>query len=201
MKAIAIIRDEHRALAAVLHGLTWLVRQVRDRGLVPDFTVLSAMVYYIDAFPERFHHPKEDRYLFPLLRARHPAAGELIDRLHREHEDGATKVRELEQALTRYREGGAAEFAPFAAAVESLALLEGDHIRREERELLPLAQAHLTPEDWDTVDAAFAGHTDPLQCIQPGERWQQLFTHIVTIAPPPIGVGPPSPRRSTPVIP
>ena len=64
MKAISIIQDEHRSLAAVLHGMLYLVREIGERGRKPDFRLLDAMMYYIDTFPERFHHPKEDRYLF-----------------------------------------------------------------------------------------------------------------------------------------
>ena len=47
------------------------------------------MIYYIDAFPERFHHPKEDEYLFYFLRIRHPDAIPLLDRLQGEHRAGA----------------------------------------------------------------------------------------------------------------
>ena len=81
MEAIRIIKDEHRALAAVLHGMLYLVHRTRDRGDPPDFHVLGAMIYYVDAFPERFHHPKEDQYLFRLLRIRYPDATEVVDRL------------------------------------------------------------------------------------------------------------------------
>jgi hypothetical protein len=50
MRALAIIHDEHRSLAAVLHGLLYLVRGIRLNGAKPKFDVLGAMVYYIDAF-------------------------------------------------------------------------------------------------------------------------------------------------------
>src|SRR5262245_49441760 len=79
MNAIRIILDEHRSLAAVLHGMLYLVNGIRNRGAKPDFKVLGAMIYYIDAFPERYHHPKEDRYLFARLRARCPMAHPLLD--------------------------------------------------------------------------------------------------------------------------
>ena len=195
MKSLAIIRDEHRALAAVLHGLSYLVRQIRERGAAPDFGVLSAMIYYVDAFPERFHHPKEDRYLFALLRSRCPAAAALLDALAREHVAGEEKIRALEQALVRYREGGSAEFAAFAAAVEAYASFEGEHMRREERELLPLAERHLTADDWAIVDAAFAENADPLVGVRAAAPWDRLFKRIVALAPPPIGVGPAPARR------
>lgn len=192
MKAIGIIRDEHRALAAVLHGLLYLVRDVRDHGAAPNFPVLSAMIYYIDAFPERFHHPKEDRYLFPLVRARSPSSAGVLDLLEAEHHVGAAKMRTLMQTLTRYREGGPGEGAAFMAAVEDYVAFERDHMRREEREVLPAAQQHLTAGDWEAVDAAFSGSTDPLLGAAPEMQWAQIFSRIANLAPPPIGVGPES---------
>ena len=190
MQAIRIIHDEHRSLAAVLHGMGYLVREIRDRGAAPDFAVLGAMIYYIDAFPERFHHPKEDKYLFRLLRIRYPDAGPILDRLDSEHRAGAEKIRVLEQSLARYQQGGAAEFHHFAAAVESYVDFHWNHMRAEEQELLPLAEKHLTADDWKEIDAAFLGHTDPMLGADARSEYQTLFSRIVNLAPPPIGVGP-----------
>jgi hemerythrin-like domain-containing protein len=189
LKAIRIIHDEHRSLAAVLHGMLYLVNAIRDRGAKPDFKVLGAMVYYIDAFPERYHHPKEDRYLFARLRARCPAARPLLDRLEEEHREAAEKIRDLEQALARYEHGGSAEFSHFAAAVDAYAAFHWEHMRREENEALPLAQEHLTPEDWEGIDAAFTGHADPLLGTEVSTEFESLFRKIVYIAPQPIGLG------------
>ena len=190
MQAIRIIQDEHRSLAAVLHGMIYLIREIRERGARPDFSVLGAMIYYIDAFPERFHHPKEDEYLFRLLRIRHPAAVPLLDRLQTEHRAGAELIRTLEQALARYQQGGEDEFSGFAAAVEAYANFHWDHMRAEEKEVIPLAKEHLTTGDWDAIDAAFLGHTDPLFGADAGAEYDKLFRRIVNLAPPPIGIGP-----------
>ena len=191
MDAIGIIKDEHRSLAAVLHGMLYLVHQTRDRGTKPDFRLLGAMVHYIDTVPERFHHPKEDKYLFALLRVRCPTAGPVLDRLHQEHQVGADKIRMLEQALLRYEHGGGDEFrTAFATAVEQYAAFHWDHMRCEENEVLPLAEKHLTPADWEIIDAAFAGHTDPLLGADAKTEHDMLFKRIVNMAPPPIGVGP-----------
>jgi hemerythrin-like domain-containing protein len=189
VKAIRIIREEHRALAAVLHGMLHLMGEIGARGKAPDFRLLGAMVYYIDTFPERFHHPKEDRYLFRVLRLRHPGAAPLLDRLETEHRAGAEKIRALEQALTRYNAGGPTEFSNFRAAVEAYAAFHWDHMRAEESELLPMAEKYLTPADWLEIDTAFLGHTDPLLGADVGAKYEALFTRIVSLAPPPIGVG------------
>jgi hemerythrin-like domain-containing protein len=106
VESIRIIHDEHRSLAAVLHGMLYLVRETRLHGASPNFDVLDAMVYYIDTFTERFHHPKEDVYLFRFLQARYPNAASLVEQLETEHRAGVEKIRTLEQALKRYRQGG-----------------------------------------------------------------------------------------------
>ena len=190
MQAIRIIRNEHRSLSAVLNGMLHLVREIRDRGARPDFHLLGAMIYYIDTFPERFHHPKEDQYLFRLLRVRYPDAGPLLDRLETEHRAGGEKIRTLEQALARYEHGGAAEFSNFAAAVDAYAAFHWDHMKAEEEEVLPLAEKHLSVGDWEAIDAAFLGHTDPMLGAEAGAGYQTLFSRIVNLAPPPIGIGP-----------
>jgi branched-chain amino acid transport system ATP-binding protein len=190
MKALRIIRDEHRLLAAVLHGMRHVVRDIAERDAEPDFRVLDAMVYYIDTFPERFHHPKEDRYLFRILRQRCADAWPLIDRLETEHRAGTERIRALEQALARFHAGGRSELSDFRAAVEAYAAFHWDHMQAEERELLPLAEKHLTAADWREIDAAFEGHADPLLGAEAGDKYDALFSRIVSLAPPPIGVGP-----------
>jgi len=170
--------------------MLYLVHDIRDRGSKPNFELFGAMIYYIDAFPERFHHPKEDEYLFRLLRLRHPDAAPLLDRLQTEHRAGAEKIRTLEQALARYQQGGDREFSRFLAAVEEYAAFHWDHMRAEENEVLPLADKYLSAGDWEAIDAAFLGHADPLLGAEAGAKYDALFTRIVNLAPPPIGLGP-----------
>jgi len=62
-------------------------------------------------------------------------------------------------------------------------------MRCEEKEVLPLAEKYLTPEDWELIDAAFAGHTDPLIGTEIAAEFDGLFKKIVSIAPEPIGFG------------
>ena len=62
--AIRIIHGEHRSITAVLSGLGELARTLQDPAIRPGFAVLHAMIRYIDAFPERQHHPKEEAFLF-----------------------------------------------------------------------------------------------------------------------------------------
>ncbi|MFA5912974.1 MAG: hemerythrin domain-containing protein, partial [Burkholderiales bacterium] len=82
--ALKMFRDEHRSLAAVLRAMHDLVERVHGGGL-PDFDGLRAMLYYVDAYSARLHHPKEDELLFQPLRARGGDADALVEELEREH--------------------------------------------------------------------------------------------------------------------
>jgi hemerythrin-like domain-containing protein len=190
VQAIRIIQDEHRSLATVLHGLLYLVREIRFHLAEPDFALFRAMVYYIGAFTERFHHPKEDAHLFQRLRMRDPGAAALLGRLHDEHRVGADKIRRLDQALELYERDGDEGFAAFAEVASDYAAFHWEHMRLEETEVLPLAKHFLTSADWQEIDAAFMSHTDPLFGADAVDHYNELFRRIVKLAPPPLGQGP-----------
>ena len=81
--ALTIIRDEHGALSAMLRSLSMLLAEHRRHGSLPDFSVLRAMLFYVDEFPEQLHHSKETQLLFPKLRERCPQIASVLDRLDR----------------------------------------------------------------------------------------------------------------------
>lgn len=189
-RAITIIRDEHRSLAAVLHGLLFVVDEIEAGRSEPDFPLIEAMLQYVQAFPEKLHHPKEDEHLFRALRARDPAAAALLDELEAEHVAGRERLARLAEAARAHAERGAAAFEAFAGAVRSYADFHWEHMRKEEDQLLPLASHSLTAEDWQAIDAAFASNVDPLAGLDPRLALRELFRRIAAMAPPPIGVGP-----------
>lgn len=187
-RAIRIIHDEHRSISAVLSGLKSLARMAQDSRLRPEFEVFRAMIYYIDAFPERMHHPKEDQHLFARLLLRSPDARALVDGLQAEHVMGAQLVRDLEQALLEFEQTWPKGAERFAAAVETYVQFHWKHMSTEENELLPLAQKALTAEDWGAIETAFAGNEDPIADLREKD-FDTLYQRIVKLAPEPIGLG------------
>ena len=195
--AIRVIHDEHRALAAVLHGLVTLAHTARDSRVQPEFTAFRAMIHYIDSFPERLHHPKEEKFLFARLAERAPEALPVIEALRAEHVRGARLIREVEKALLDYELEGAKAVDAFVAAVDGYVKFHRAHMRREEGELLPIAERRLTAEDWSALDAAFAGNNDPIADMRELD-FDRLFTKIVSLAPAPVGLGEPWRKAGAP---
>ena len=189
MRAIHIISGEHRTSTAVLHGMLFVLRHVGYGISEPNFELLGAMIAYLRVFPERLHHPKEDAYLFRLLRKRHPAIVPLLDRLQGEHRVNAEKLKAIEDIFGRYRREGSAHLPALYEAVATYAAFHYSHMRAEEDEVLPAAAEYLTVDDWDEIDAAFSGHTDPLFGTEEGFEYDALFRRIVSMAPAPLGAG------------
>jgi hemerythrin-like domain-containing protein len=176
---------EHESIAAVLHALTYLAREA-GLGKPVDTRVFRQILYYLDVFPERFHHPKEDAVLFAAIGKRSDRARKIIARLEKQHEAGAVALRELEQALVRWEVGGEAELALFVRAATHFVERYREHMQLEEDELMPLALAGeiLTDKDWAQVEAAFARHRDPLSGVVAQTSPQQIFQRILNLAPP-----------------
>jgi len=189
-KTLDIIRGEHRSIAAILHGMEYLVERVRTRKAKIDPRVFGAMIYYLDTFSERMHHPKEDRFLFSAMRARGGEAAAVVADLEHEHAAGGESLRRLEQCLMRYEEGGDREFPAFADAVARFVREYRDHMHKEESIAFPLAQRVLSASDWQAIDRAFEENRDPLAAERDSRDFEKLFDRIVNLAPPPIGLGP-----------
>lgn len=187
--SLTIIRDEHQALAAMLRSLPMLLAQARRENKQPDFSVVRAMLFYIDEFPERLHHTKETQLLFPKVRARMPELSATLDRLDADHGQGERAVRELEHLLLAFEVMGESRREAFEQAVERYIASYLNHMAVEETEILPAAVAHLTPEDWAELDAAFAANKDPLAGHEPDDGYRPLFRKILNSAPAPIGLG------------
>jgi hemerythrin-like domain-containing protein len=191
--APTIIREEHRALSSVIRSLQHLAREGARGDAELDHDLFTVMLDYIDAFPNRYHHPKEDEYLFRALRRRTLAGAAVLDELEAEHARGDALIRELRHRLARCRVGGRPAREAFAAAVDEYAAFHWEHLRKEEDLVLPLAEAHLTPADWEEIDRVFRANDDPLFGAEPRAHFRSLFRLIVNRAPPPVGVGPARP--------
>lgn len=186
--ALRVMRDEHQALSAMLRSMAMLLAKSRRDGDLPNFDVLRAMMFYVDEFPEKLHHSKEDSLLFPLVRRRVPDLGRVLDRLSRDHERGEAALRNLEHTLLAFEVMGEPRRADFEKALETYTRNYLDHMALEEQEVLPAAQRHFSPEDWTALDAAFAANRDPLTGHDPSDDYRPLFSKIVSNAPAPIGL-------------
>jgi hemerythrin-like domain-containing protein len=188
--ALQIIRDEHAAVAAVLRSLLQMMDRDPDEQPERFFDVLRAMLFYIDEFPERQHHPKESDLLFPKVARVAPELMPVIRRLEDDHMQGEGRVRELQHLLLAWELLGDSRREAFQQAARDYVEFYLSHMRIEETDVLPTAIRLLSDTDWAQLDEAFQQHRDPIASGTHDPVYDRLFTRIVMRTPAPIGVGP-----------
>ena len=192
--AVTIILHEHSALSAMLRSILLLLGEHRRHRTMPDFDALRAMLFYVDEFPEKLHHPKESRLLFPKLRGHGAHSDEILDRLDRDHARGEHAIRGLEHALLSFEMMGDGDQreqrrATFETAMHLYVRFYLRHMQIEETEVLPLAEAVLSADDWAELDAAFLKNRDPLAGFEADVAYQPLFRKILAALPSGSSVG------------
>ena len=188
--SLTVIREEHAALAAMLRSLLLMVERGPKHDSDTFFSVLRAMLFYVDEFPERLHHTKETELFFPKLRGVSAEIDAAIDRLDREHGKGEAAIRELQHLLLAWEMLGDARRGAFEGACIRYVNFYLDHMRIEETLVLPSAESRLTEADWNELDEAFETNRDPLTGKYPADpAYERLFAQILLKAPAPIGVG------------
>jgi hemerythrin-like domain-containing protein len=188
--SIQVIHDEHAALAAMLRSLLSMVD--RGPGETPEafFDVIRAMLFYVDEFPERVHHPMESNVLFPRVARHAPALLPVIERLERDHLRGESSVRELQHLLLGWELLGDGRREAFVVQVRRYVDFYLEHMRLEESQVLPEALRTFGDDDWKALDGVFGVSRDPLVTREMRDTtYNRLFTRIVMRAPAPIGVG------------
>lgn len=178
--AVDIIKDEHRAIAAICAGLREQAARLRA-GAETDHELTGALLHYLRAFPERLHHPKEEQYLFARLGQRSTDAGPLITDLEREHAEGGRRLAGLEQAVARLREaGGDAEARTrLGDDIDDFVAGQWRHLNTEEKLLLPLAARHLRDEDWAEIARAFRENAELGKAGAQDEAFRRLFSRLM----------------------
>ncbi|MDD0839559.1 hemerythrin domain-containing protein [Curvibacter sp. HBC61] len=187
---IKVIQEEHTALAAMLRSMLMML----DRGPGDEpagfFDVMRAMLFYIDEFPEKLHHPKESDLLFPRVARHSPHVMTVVEQLERDHMKGEAAVRELQHLLLAWELMGDTRRPRFEEELRRYVNFYLDHMRLEETVIIPEARKVLNEQDWKALDEAFLSHVDPLANPQRRDpAYDRLFTRIVMRAPSPVGLG------------
>src|SRR5262245_13426790 len=176
MDPIAHWHSEHEYFNRLL-GL--LQREV-DRfhgGARPNYELMSDIVAYLRDYGDQFHHPRED-VAFARLAARCPDMKLALERLGQEHrviaQAGARLLREIEAVL-----GGAVEpRAELEMAAATYLVYYGNHIAKEEEDVLGRAAQYLGAEDWEAVRNALPPGADPLFGADLQQRYRELRRQI-----------------------
>jgi iron-sulfur cluster repair protein YtfE (RIC family) len=95
------------------------------------------------------HHTGEDALLWPKLLDRAAPSADLIHRMEAQHHRVEELIAQLSEALPRWEaEARPAVSEEVASTFDDLRVALFEHLGDEERYILPLAERHITQEEW-----------------------------------------------------
>ncbi len=187
--SIQIINQEHATISAMLYSIDMMERRGPKDNRPLFFEVLRSMLFYIDEFPEKQHHPKENLYLFPPVLKKAPELKETIEQLEIDHKVGEYRIRELQHLLMRWEILGDDCHQGFKDAAKKYHDFYLQHLQLENSLIIPKALKVLDDQDWALMDEAFSENNDPWLHHSAESVYQNLFSKITNHAPAPIGLG------------
>jgi branched-chain amino acid transport system ATP-binding protein len=187
MDALSTISQDHSNLWRLATAVDQVATEIED-GAAVEVDFFNAAFDYIEQFVDRSHHPKEDDYLFRLLRLRSSEAASLLDSLQVEHLEGPAKLQALRASVAAAAKGELSG-GQLAVALRNYTNGLKTHIRTEEKSILPLARTVLLEADWAEINRAFLDNRDPVFGEQAQAQFRELYHRVVSLAPESVGLG------------
>jgi hemerythrin-like domain-containing protein len=151
-----ILRHEHRVIEQALRALDGMCLNLKIGGNVPP-EALDQILDFIQNFADRFHHTREETYLFPALGQNgFQKVGGAIGFLTEEHEIERRLMVELELAIGEYRHGDSTAVDRFVEAANMYRDHLVGHMHEEDAILFRLAEEVLDEEVKASLIQSFA---------------------------------------------
>ena len=137
------LKHEHRVIERALRALDGMCVRIELGDTVPHESI-AELFGFLSNFGDRFHHGKEEKYLFPaLLREGVAQRGGATDALAREHDLERRLIIELGRAVESYGQNKPESRAAFVKTARQYVDLMVDHFQKEDRALFRIANDFL----------------------------------------------------------
>lgn len=173
---IAAWHEEH----VYFNQLLQLLRREVDvfhGGGRPNYELMDDIVSYLRDYGDQAHHPREDA-AFERLAKRCPDMELVLARLEQEHRVIAQAGETLQRHIEAILGGAIVPRAQIEVAAATYLVYYGNHIAKEEEDVLTRAAMNLTDADWEAVKNAAPMLRDPLVGKQAQERYRELRRQI-----------------------
>jgi len=167
---ITAINDEHRIIAQLLHLIDKQVALFSEAE-APDLDLLHLVMEYTRAFPDLYHHPKENA-IFLKLKERDPSSAAAVDVLLDEHANMGQVTNKFAAMVENLIEDATMPREAFVKAAMEYVDFQRSHMHREVAEVLPAAVRMLSEQDWAEVASQIDNYPDPLAGGE--ERYRKL---------------------------
>ena len=154
-RATAGLSDEHQRILRVVAAVRAECGRV-EKGSAPDQEFFGKALDFIKNYADKFHHAKEEKFMFPAAVRNHVMKQEGMDHLLKEHEEARAYVRSMEDALKR------GKMPVFYDSAKKLVEHMTHHIKEEENEFFPKIEEGLDGDEDMRVYKEFEAFTNKM---------------------------------------
>jgi hemerythrin-like domain-containing protein len=170
------LHQDHLNLARVLRLLEGNLAGVRA-GEHIDLNALGEIVDYVEIYPDRFHHPREN-VIFSAYLERRGGRFDLFERLTVEHTRLASKTREIREHIQEWSQDSPVPRERIVAIIADYLRLQWNHLNLEEDSAFGVLDLELTAGDWERVEASAPAASDPLFGNLSRQRFAGIFGQL-----------------------
>ena len=174
--AIAAWHEEHVYFNRLLELLHREI-DVFATGGRPNYQLMLDIISYLREYSDEYHHRRED-VAFDILAQHCPDMALELARLKQEHHVIAHAGAKLMKYIAAILGEAMVARADVETAAATYLVYYGNHIAKEEEDVLTRAAKVLTAEDWAAVKAAAPVGRDPVFGDHPAERYRNLRRQI-----------------------
>ena len=149
----------------------------------PNYDLMLDIIAYLRDYGDQYHHPREE-IAFARMLERCRELELPLARLRREHRVIAHAGEKLKDLLAAILAENVVPLSEVETAAATYLVYYGNHIAKEEEDILPRAAQLLDAADWEAVRAAVPARRDPLFGDNPEERYRALRRQIAREAQP-----------------
>lgn len=150
-KVIEKLKQEHAEFRRFLKIFDDELDKFRD-GRTPNYEMIDALLDFFTSFPDEWHHKKED-VVYDVLAARMGSFEKSLTDLRSEHSRLETGAKAFGERIAHLRGGGELAIQNILGPGETYSRLLRHHMVKEDQVFFPLAEQHLTHDDWQSIEA------------------------------------------------
>lgn len=144
MKPIGPLMKEHRVIEKVISSFKKKMEKMRKERKA-DIEFINDTIDFIRVYADQTHHGKEEDILFKRLEDESLSKEDrqTMDELIEEHSWARKKVKNLEEAAVKYREGDKSSINDIIENIELLVEFYPRHIEKEDDNFFPASMEYL----------------------------------------------------------
>ncbi len=167
-----LIRNDHRNLAILLDLLRDKVVRL-EKGQPINYALIRDVIEYMQEYADRYHHKYEDAvYSYYLSRK---GDAQALNKLEQEHDRLTADTASFRELIELILLDSVVPSDTFRARLQAFIDQQQQHMTYEDREILPLLEAHLGFKDWEQIDSNFSPFAEARAARATVELLEPLF--------------------------